>query len=146
MSTALSPTVVRWSLPILTLAWAGFLFWVSTYDRGVPLPPGPVCIYPRDLLTQMPLHMGVFGVLASLLVLSIWAVWRRIDVLLVPLTVSFVAAAAYGAALELYQTTLPTRLGTWEHAAWDAMGAGAAVAALAVLTGLRRWRGSAARP
>ena len=58
-----------------------------------------------------------------------------------PLAASFVAAALYGAALELYQTTLPTRSGTWGDVALNAMGAAAALAALAAL---RRRRGSAA--
>ncbi len=26
--------VLRWALPVLTLAWAAFLFWVSTSTRG----------------------------------------------------------------------------------------------------------------
>ena len=140
MTTVLSHTVVRWSLPILTLAWVAFLFWVSTYDRGVEVVgvstgfpnPGPWAL----------VHAGAFGLLAALIALSIWAAWPRLAVLLVPLAASFVATAAYGAGLELYQTTLSTRAGAWGDVVFDATGA---AAALAVLAALRRWQGSRAR-
>ena len=137
MNTALSQTVFRWSLPILTLAWAGFLFWVSTYDRGAPSSGSP------NWVITPALHIGVYGLLAALLVLSIWAAWPRMTRLLVPPTTSFVAATAYGAVLELYQSKLSSRAGTWEDAAYNAMGA---AAALVVLTALRRRQDSAARP
>ena len=138
----MKPTVVRWSLPILTLAWAAFLFWVSTYTRG-PLPPAGASPGFPNLLITPALHIGAYGLLASLLVLSIWAAWPRVARLLASLSASFVAATMYGAALELYQTTLSTRAGTWDDAAYNALGAGAA---LAVLTALRSRRASAARP
>ena len=143
MNTVLSQSVLRWSLPIITIAWAAFLLRVSTYDRGelILAPPGASAGFPNLLLSPA-LHLGAYGVLASLLVLSVWAVWPRLAVLPVPLTASFVATTAYGAALELYQTTLSTRAGTWDNAAFN--GIGAAVA-LAVLTALRRWQGSRER-
>ena len=141
MTTVLSHTVVRWSLPILTLAWAGFLFRVSTFDRGV-LPSVGSAGFPNLLITPA-LHIGVYGLLAALLVLSIWAAWPRMTRLLVPLTASFVAATAYGAVLELYQSKLSTRSGAWDEAAYNAIGA---AVALAVLAGLHRWRGPAPRP
>ena len=70
------------------------------------------------------------------------AAWPRIAALWAPLPAAFVAATAYGAALELYQTTLSARYGTWGDVALNATGA---AAALAALTALRRWRGAAAR-
>ena len=53
---------------------------------------------------------------------------------------AFVTATTYGAALELYQTTLPTRTGTWGDVALNAAGAAAALAALTVLRRRRRSR------
>lgn len=137
MTTA-QQAVLRWSLPILTLAWAAFLFWVSTSTRGaeaaVRASPDPF-----DWLISPAAHLGGYGVLAGLSLLSSWRTWPRLPL---PLAWSFVAATLYGAALEVYQTTLSTRAGTWEDVALNATGA---AAALAVLTALRRWRGSAAR-
>ena len=141
MATARLQSAVRWSLPILTVGWAAFLFRISTYDLGAAATPGASAGFP-DLLIAPALHIGVYGLLASLLVLSVWAAWPRMGVLRVSLAASFVAATAYGAALELYQTTLATRAGTWADAAYNAIGA---ALALAVLAGLRRWRGAAAR-
>ncbi len=141
MNTALSQTVVRWSLPILTLVWAGFLFWVSTYTRGELPPAGSSSGFP-SLTIGPPLHLGAYGVLASLLVLSTWAAWPRMAVLPVPPVASFVGATAYGAALELYQTVLSTRAGTWGDVALNATGA---ALALAVLAALRLGLGSASR-
>ena len=58
-----------------------------------------------------------------------------------PLAASFVTATLYGGGLELYQTTLPMRAGTWGDAGINAMGA---AAALAALTALRHWQDPAA--
>ena len=144
MTTAQTQTVLRWSLPALTLAWAGFLFWVSTYTRGsVPPPPGTFSGGDFPYLPIGPaLHLGAYGLLASLLLLSIWAARPRIAVQPMPIAASFVAAAAYGGALEIYQTALATRVGTLGDAVLNAVGA---ALALVVLTALRRWRDSAAR-
>jgi len=84
-------------------------------------------------------HLGGYGALAGLALLSSSRTWPRLPM---PLAASFVAAALYGAALELYQTTLPTRTGAWGDVALNATGA---AAALVVLTVLRRLRGSATR-
>ena len=132
---------LRWALPVLTLAWALFLFWVSTSTRGAEavIDASPDVF---DRLIAPAAHLGGYGVLASLLVLSIGAAWPRIAALWAPLPAAFVAATAYGAALELYQTTLSARYGTWGDVALNATGA---AAALAALTALRRWRGAAAR-
>ncbi len=145
MTTAQTQTVLRWSLPALTLAWAGFLFWVSTSTRGsVPPPPGLSGGSDFPYLPIGPaLHLGAYGVLASLLALSTWAARPRIALLPVSLAASFVAATAYGAALELYQTTLATRAGSWGDATLNAAGA---ALGLVVLAGLHRWRGSSALP
>ena len=145
MTTAQTQTVLRWSLPVLTLAWAGFLFWVSTYTRGsVPPPPGVSSGGDFPYLPIGPaLHLGAYGVMASLLVLSTWAAWPRIAFLPLSLTASFVAATAYGAGLELYQTALATRVGSWGDATLNAAGA---ALGLVVLAGLHRWRGSSALP
>ena len=93
-------TVLRWSPPILTIAWAAFVFRESTYDRGeLPLvPPGASPGFP-ELLLAPALHLGAYGLLASLLALSIWAVWPITSRLPLSLSISFVAAVAYGAAL-----------------------------------------------
>ena len=139
MTTVLSHTVVRRLLPILTPAWVVFLFWVSTYTRGELPPAGSSAGFP-SLTVAEALHLGGYGLLASLLMLSTWAVFPRMAVLPVPLISSFVAASAYGAALELYQTTLSTRAGTWGDVALNATGA---ALALAVLTKLRPLQGSA---
>ena len=129
--------MLRWGLPVLTLAWGAFLFWVMTSTRGAE---GVVGASPDalDRLIAPAAHLGGYGVLAGLGLLSIWRSWPRLPM---PLVASFVAAALYGAALELYQTALPTRSGTWGDVALNAMGAAAALAALAAL---RRRRGSAA--
>ena len=142
MATSQSQTVLRWLLPILTLAWVGFLFWVSTYARGPLPPPSASAGFPNLLITPA-LHLGAYGLLASLLVLSIWTAWPRMARLPASLTAAFVAASVYGAALELYQTSLSSRAGSWGDAAANA--AGAAIA-LAVLVAVRRRRASAARP
>ena len=141
MTTVLSHTVVRWTLPILTLAWVVFLFWVSTYTRGALPPAGSTSGFP-SLTMGPPLHLGAYGVLASLLMLSTWAVWPRTTALSVSFAAPFVAATAYGAALELYQTVLLTRAGSWGDVALNATGA---ALGLALLTKLRLPRGSVLR-
>lgn len=127
----------RWALPLLTLAWAAFLFWVMTSTRGAD---AAVRASPDlfDRLVAPAAHLGGYGVLAGLALLSSRRTWPRLPV---PLAASFMSAALYGAALELYQTTLANRTGTWGDVALNAAGA---AAALAALTALRRWRGSAA--
>ena len=129
---------LRWALPVLTLAWAVFLFWVLTSTRGGE---AAVSASPDffDRLVAPAAHLGGFGVLAGLALLSSSRTWPRLPM---PLAASFVTATLYGAALELYQTTLPARAGTWGDVALNASGAAAALGALTVL---RRWRGSAAR-
>ena len=124
---------LRWMLPLLTLAWGAFLFWVMTSTRGAE---GVVGASPDalDRLVAPAAHLGGYGVLAGLALLSIWRSWPRLPM---PLAASFVTAAVYGAALELYQTTLANRTGTWGDVALNATGA---AAALAVLAALRRWR------
>ncbi len=129
---------LRWALPLLTLAWTAFLFWVFTSTSGAR---AAVSVTP-DLLDRLlppAAHLGGYGVLAGLALLSSSRTWPRLPM---PLAASFVTATLYGAALELYQTTLPARAGTWGDVALNASGAAAALAALTVL---RRWRGSAAR-
>ena len=128
---------LRWALPVLTLGWAAFLFWVSTSTQAAEAAVG-VSPDPFDLLVSPAAHLGGYGVLAGLALLSSWRTWPRLPM---PLAASFVTAALYGAALELYQTTLSTRAGTWDDVALNAAGA---AAALAALTALRRWRGSPA--
>ncbi len=129
---------LRWALPLLTLAWAVFLFWVMTSTRGaeaaVGASPGALA-----RLVAPAAHLGGYGALAGLALLSSSRTWPRLPM---PLAASFVTAALYGAALELYQTTLPTRTGAWGDVALNATGA---AAALVVLTVLRRLRGSATR-
>ena len=132
--------MLRFALPLLTLAWAAFLFWISTSTRGGEAVIG-ASPDPFDRLVGPVAHLGGYGVLASLLVLWIWVAWPRIAALRAPLAAAFVAATTYGAALELYQTTLAARAGTWGDVAVNATGA---AAALAVLTVARQWRGSAA--
>ena len=129
--------VLRWALPLLTLGWAVFLFWVSTSTRGAEAALG-ASPDPFDRLVPPAAHLGGYGVLAALALLSSWRTWPRLPM---PLAASFVTAALYGAALELYQTTLSTRAGTWGDVALNATGA---TAALAALTALRRWRRAAA--
>ena len=129
---------LRWALPFLTLVWAGFLFWVMTSTRGGEAVVGGS---PSALarLVAPAAHLGGYGALAGLALLSSWRTWPRLPM---PLAASFVTAALYGAAIELYQTTLPARTGAWGDVALNATGAAAALAALTVL---RRWRGSATR-
>ena len=129
---------LRWALPLLTLAWAGFLFWVMTSTRGGEAVVGGSPSALARLLAPAA-HLGGYGALAGLALLSSWRTWPRLPV---PLAASFVTAALYGAAIELYQTTLPARTGAWGDVALNATGAAAALAALTVL---RRWRGSATR-
>ena len=128
---------LRWALPLLTLAWAAFLFWLMTSTRGGEAAVGAS---PSALarLVAPAAHLGGYGALAGLALLSSWT-WPRLPR---PLAASFLTAALYGAALELYQTTLPTRTGTWGDVALNAAGA---AAALAVLTALRRWSRSRAQ-
>ena len=124
---------LRWALPLLTLAWTAFLFWVFTSTSGARAAVGVT----PDLLDQLlppAAHLAGYGVLAGLALLSSWRTWPRLPM---PLAASFVTAALYGAALELYQTTLPSRVGSWGDVALNAAGA---AAALAALTALRRWR------
>ena len=129
---------LRWALPLLTLAWAAFLFWLMTSTRGGEAAVGAS---PSALarLVAPAAHLGGYGALAALALLSSWRTWPRLPM---PLAASFVTAALYGAALELYQSTLPTRTGTWGDVALNAAGA---AAALAVLTALRRWSRSRAQ-
>ena len=129
---------LRWALPVLTLAWAVFLFWVLTSTRGAEAAIG-ASPDTFDRLIAPAAHLGGYGVLAGLGLLSGWRTWPGLPL---PIATSFVTATLYGAALELYQTTLSTRAGTWGDVALNATGA---AAALAALTALRRWRGSAAR-
>ena len=131
---------LRWGLPAATLAWAGFLFWVSTSTRGAEAATG-VSPDRFDLLIPPVAHLGGYAVLAGLLVLSIWMASAGRQPLWVQLAVSFVVPTLYGGALELYQTTLAHRSGTWGDAALNATGAAVALAALAAL---RRWHGSIA--
>ena len=128
----------RWALPVLTLAWAVFLFWILTSTRGAE---AAFAASPDAFHRLIPpaAHLGGYGVLAGLGLLSGWRTWPRLPM---PLATSFVTATLYGAAIELYQSTLPARAGTWGDVALDATGA---AAALAALSALRRWRGSAAR-
>ena len=119
---------------------------LKSCDIITPVPPPPGLSAGSDfpyLPLGPALHLGAYGVLASLLALSTWATRPRIALLPVSLAASFVAATAYGAALELYQTTLSTRAGSWGDATLNAAGA---ALALVVLAWLHRWRGSAARP
>ena len=129
---------MRWALPVLTLAWAVFLFWISTSTRGADVAFGAL---PDafDRLIPPAAHLGGYAVLAGLGLLSSWRTWPGLPM---PVAASFATATLYGAALELHQTTLATRSVTWEDVALNATGA---AAALATLTALRRWRGSAAR-
>ena len=138
MTVSRVETALRWALPILTLAWAVFLFWVLTSTRGAD---AAVRVSPDafDRLVAPAAHLGGYGVLAGLALLSSRRTWPRLPM---PLAASFVTTTLYGAALELYQTTLPARDGTWGDVALDATGAAAALAALAAL---RSWRGSTAR-
>ena len=129
---------LRWALPLLTLAWATLVFWVMT-STTAPETVGGVSPDPLDRLLEPAAHLGGYGVLAGLALLSSWRTWPRLPM---PLPASFVTVALYGAALELYQTTLPTRSGTWGDVALNAVGA---AAALAALTALRWWRGAATR-
>ena len=124
---------LRWALPLLTLAWTAFLFWVFTSTSGARAAVGVT----PDLLDRLlppAAHLGGYGVLAGLALLSSRRTWPRLPL---PLAASFVTVALYGAALELYQTTLPSRVGSWGDVALNAAGA---AAALAALTALRRWR------
>ena len=139
MTTRWVGAALRWALPVLTLAWAVFLFWVSTSTRGAETAIG-ASPDSFDWLVPPAAHLGGYGVLAGLLVLSLWA-WAAHSRLWAPLAVSFVVSALYGGALELYQSTLANRSGTWGDAALNATGA---AAALAALTALRWWRGSPA--
>ena len=124
---------------MVTLAWATVLFWLLTSTSGAE---AAVRVSPDafDRLLAPTAHLGGFGLLAGLALLSSWTSWPRLRI---PLAATFVTATLYGAALEVYQTTLLTRAGTWGDVALNAAGA---AAALAVLTALRRWKGSAARP
>ena len=139
MSMSRVEPALRWAFPLLTLAWAVFLFWVSTSTRGAEAAIGasPDAF---DQLVPSAAHLGGYGVLAGLLLLSVWA-WAARSRPWVPLVVSFVVPALYGGALELYQATLVNRAGTWGDAALNATGAAAALAALTVL---RWWRTSTA--
>ena len=124
---------LRWALPLLTLAWTAFLFWVFTSTSGARAAVGVT----PDLLDRLlppAAHLAGYGVLAGLALLSSWRTWPRLPM---PLAASFVTATAHGVALELYQTTLPSRVGSWGDVALNAAGA---AAALAALTALRRWR------
>ena len=124
---------LRWALPFMTLAWAGFLFWVMTSTRGgeAIVEGSPGALAP---LLAPAAHLGGFGVLAGLALLSSLRTWPRLPV---SLAASFAGVAFYGAAIGLYQTTLPARTGAWADVALNATGAAAALAALSVL---RRWR------
>ena len=126
---------LRWALPLFTLAWAAFLFWVMTSTRGGEAVVGGSPSALARLLAPAA-HLGGYGVLAGLVLLSSRRTWPRLPM---PLAASFMTVALYGAALELYQTTLATRAGTWGDVALNAAGA---AAALAALTALRRWRGA----
>ena len=128
----------RWALPLLTLAWAAFLFWVMTSTRGGEAVVGGAPSALARFLAPAA-HLGGYGVLAGLALLSSWRTWPRLPV---PLAASFATASLYGAALELYQTTLATRTGTWGDVALNAAGA---AAALGALTALRRWQGATTR-
>ena len=142
MTTSRAGLALRWALPLSTLAWVAFLFWVSTSTRGaeaaVAASPD---LYDRlfDRLLPIASHLGGYGVLAGLVLLAGRRAWARLPM---PVAAAFVTATLYGAAIEVYQTTIPAREGTWGDVALNATGA---AAALAALTALRRWRGSAAR-
>ena len=132
----------RWTLPVVTLGWAAFLFWVSTSTRGAEaVVAASPDVYDSlfDRLLPVASHLGGYAVLAGLVLLAGRRAWARLPM---PVAASLVTTTLYGAAIELYQTTIPMREGTWGDVALNATGA---AAALAALTALGRWRGSTAR-
>ena len=131
---------LRWALPFLTLVWVLFLFWVFTSTRGAEGTFG-VSPDPFHRLIPTAAHLGGYGVLAGLIGLNLWGVTRLATRFWAVLATAFLVATVYGAALELYQTTLPSRYGSWGDVGLNAAGASAALVAL---TALRRWRPAAA--
>jgi VanZ family protein len=105
------------------LAWAAVIFTFSSFSK-LPSPPG--------LLTDKHAHLGVYGVLAVLLV---WGLTDRAPARTTWKTVlvAVALATAYGVSDEFHQSFVPGRDVSGLDLAADV--AGAAIAAI----GLRAW-------
>lgn len=126
-------TTARWSLPVLTAGWALFLFWVSTSTRAGEAASRAAGWF--DWLVPPAAHLGGYAVLAVLMGITLWGVPRLATRLWAVLAAAFVVATVYGAAIELYQTTVPRRVGSWGDVGLNAAGASAALVALTAVHG-----------
>ena len=130
--------VVRAVLGTAALGWAALTFYLLTS----PDPPGAGVVVGASWLPQWVIptvgHLGLFGVLAALLTALAFAARLRVRYLIASTVAVVVLNAAYGAALELYQSTLPSRYASWTDGAVNFLGAVGGVAAVVLLMRLTR--------
>lgn len=99
-----------WLRVSLVLAWAG-LIWFSSSQSGIGFPQGPF----YSVLWNSA-HVGIFGVLAALIVLSTQGCTAR------QVCFAIVATSVYGVIDELHQNTVEGRVMDRWDACSDALG------------------------
>jgi hypothetical protein len=122
---------------MLTIGWATLIFYLLT----TPAPPGqglapswlPQWVVPAAG------HYVMFVILAALLTTLAYPLKLRGGYLWGALAVVVLVSAIYGASLEWYQSTLPSRNSTWIDAAVNLVGAlTGAICGVAGVIGLER--------
>ena len=124
--------VVTVVLALAAVAWAALTFFLLT-SANPPTPSGSGTSWLPSWVIPTVGHFALFGVLAS--ILTALAIEAKLPTrYLIASTVAVVVLnAAYGAALELYQSTVPNREPSWMDGAVNTLGAACGAAAVAMV-------------
>ena len=135
------PRVATAVLTLAAVAWATLTFFLLT-SVNPPTPPAP----PGSGIWSLPSwviptagHFALFGVLASILTAIAFEARPPTRYLIASTIVVVVLNAAYGAALELYQSTVPNRDPSWMDGAVNTVGAACGAAAMAMVARRLGW-------
>ncbi len=122
---------------LLTVGWAALIFYLLT--TAAPPGQGQGSLWLPQWVVPAAGHYVMFGILAALLTALMYPLKSRAGYLLGGLGIVVLVSAIYGASLEWYQSTLPSRNATWIDAAVNTVGAlTGAICGLAVLLWVER--------